>query len=970
MVTEPILISEEEGKSWQRTLSDIGNRVSVPIISILLAFLLGILTLYFLGYDPFFALYTITFGMFTPENLPDILFFSTPLIFTGLSVAVAFRAGMFNIGTEGQLYFGAFVTALVGFGLNRYFGIAFESIFSGFLGPEIGALLAAIIMIPLLMIVGAVGGALWALVPALLKARGVHEVITTIMMNYVALFLMLFFVGDITSPFTEEYGGGNLAPQTPLIASAGKMPTIFAKTTSDLHWGFVIGLLACVVIFILLWKTKIGYEARAVGYNPNAAKYGGISVPRTYIKVMLISGALGGLAGALEIMGFHYRFIAGFSAGYGFDGIAVALIGGNHPFGVIFGAILFGWLKDAGTTLQVNGIPRDVANTLKGVIVFFVAIPLLSKSIVNYLGKTKQGTWVKEELNNLITRIKNERISIIQTASVLIGVIIYLLIYSQIYSWIDIMIRTIIGLVFEIYIITPIYIIKPIISTIFFVLAILGYSWFRKKKYRNNTIRYVFIFTGIFLGFIELIFLIELFGQDSVLFALFTLILICIVYFEWLAREKRVKERITGEIPSTSYAKQIMIYSIISVIFLFLTAIITIFGSVIFPITVNLFIFTLDDYGTAIGIIGAFILIVSIIVLRKVTLPRDRSRVYFLPYILISLLIVFGLQTSYFIFETDPFLLISMTLSIAAPIGFAALGGMFSEKSGVVNIGLEGMILSGAFVAVWFTSITEDPWIGVLGAIIGGALMGLLHAIASIKYRANQVVVGVAINIVASAVTTLGLFVVWGVRGTSPSVIGIRNIKLPILKDIPIIGQFLYELAGGSAGIDPLVYLFIILIFLSAWIIQRTSFGLRVRAVGEHPRAADTLGIKVYQVRYICVVLSGVFAALGGAALTLGDSPIFRQNMSSGRGFVALAALIFGGWSPIGAALASLLFGFAYAFRFQLEAAGVGWIVMGLHLEKLTPTLPYLITIIAVAAIAKRMRPPAADGIPYVKEGG
>jgi len=310
-----------------------------------------------------------------------------------------------------------------------------------------------------------------------------------------------------------------------------------------------------------------------------------------------------------------------------------------------------------------------------------------------------------------------------------------------------------------------------------------------------------------------------------------------------------------------------------------------------------------------------------------------------------------------------------MTLSIAAPIGFASVGGMFSEKSGVVNIGLEGMMLTGAFVSVWFCYVTRDPWVGVIGAIIAGALMGLLHAIASIKYRADQVVVGVAINILALALTTLGLFVVWGIRGTSPTVRGIPNIKLSFLKDIPIIGQFFYDLSGGASGTDPLIYIFIILIFVSAWVIQRTSFGLRVRAVGEHPRAADTVGINVYAIRYICVMLSGIFASIGGAALTLGDVPIFRQNMSSGRGFVALAALIFGGWSPVGAALASILFGFTYAFRFQLEAAGVGWIVLGLHLEKLTPTLPYLITIIAVAAIAKRMRPPAADGIPYVKEG-
>ncbi|MFX0049963.1 MAG: hypothetical protein ACFE8U_01595 [Candidatus Hermodarchaeota archaeon] len=978
-MSETTLILEKEVKTWKQRLNEIGDRTSVPIISILMAFILGIITLYFLGYDPFFAIYQMTFGTITLENLPDILFYSTPLLFTGLSVAVAFRAGMFNIGTEGQLYFGAFLSALVGFGLKRYFNFDLQIIFSSIFGPDIGLILASVIMIPLLMIVAALGGAFWALVPALLKARGVHEVITTIMMNYVALFLMIFFVGDLTSPFIETYGGGNFSPQTPAIVPAAKVPTIFDKAQYDLHWGFVFGLIACVIIFIVLWKTKIGYEARAVGHNPNAAKYGGISVPRTYIYIMLISGALGGLAGGFEIMGFFYRFISGFSPGYGFDGISVAIIGGNHPFGVIFGAILFGWLKDAGTTLQVNGIPRDVADTLKGVIVFFVAIPLLAKSIINYLNKSTQGTWIKTESKRFFKEIYDIRVSILQTISVVIILSFYLLLYSQAVTLINIVVENLSTPFFEIFLNQIYYhiypfstrypVIKPVVGTIFFVMTIVGYFWFKKKGFWNTGIRYSFLLTGMVLGAIEFIYLIELLGQDPVLFGLLVLIGITILYYEWLGREKRVKDEDIGEFVVSSYKKPIMVYSIATAIFLSLNVLLTILGPTAFPL-INLFLFTIDDLGTVIGLAGIIILIFCFVMLKRVTLPRDQSQVYFLPYIFYVLVIIFGLQTLSFVYETDPFLLISMTLSIAAPIGLASLGGMFSEKSGVVNIGLEGMMLTGAFVSVWFCSLTQDPWIGVIGAVVAGALIGFLHAIASIKYRADQVVVGVAINIVAAALTTLGLFVVWGIRGTSPSVVGIPNIKLPFLQDIPLMGQLLYDLAGGTSGIDPMVYIFIVLIFVSAWIIQRTSFGLRVRAVGEHPRAADTLGINVYSIRYICVTLSGIFASIGGAALTVGDSPIFRQNMSSGRGFVALAALIFGGWSPIGAALASLLFGFAYAFRFQLEAAGVGWIVLGIHLEKLTPTLPYLITIIAVAAIAKRMKPPAADGIPYVKEGG
>jgi ABC-type uncharacterized transport system permease subunit len=327
-----------------------------------------------------------------------------------------------------------------------------------------------------------------------------------------------------------------------------------------------------------------------------------------------------------------------------------------------------------------------------------------------------------------------------------------------------------------------------------------------------------------------------------------------------------------------------------------------------------------------------------------------------------------------------------MTLSIATPIGLAALGGFFSEKSGVVNIGLEGMMLTGAFVAVWLSYATGNPWIGVFGSIIAGVMMGLLHAIASIKFRADQVVVGVAINMLASALTTLGIIAVWNVRGTSDPAEGLTNIKLTFFQDLgnfltditslPLfsdLGNFFYQLSGGSNGLSPLIYVFIALIFISWWIVQRTAFGLHIRAVGEHPKAADTLGINVFKIRYFCVILSGILAALGGAHLTLGTVPIFGRNMTGGRGFVALAALIFGAYSPIGAALASLLFAFAYAFRFQLESLGIEWFINFLNfdwpIQNLTPAIPFLVTILVVSTVAKRARVPAADGIPYIKEG-
>jgi simple sugar transport system permease protein len=454
-----------------------------------------------------------------------------------------------------------------------------------------------------------------------------------------------------------------------------------------------------------------------------------------------------------------------------------------------------------------------------------------------------------------------------------------------------------------------------------------------------------------------------------------------IFYHEWLAKGLGFNRKITSNNPTslitdTTENDELQagkkIYGGISTYFFILLVLITTFGDIALPVSLDLFFFRLNTIGAAIGILGIVSIIGVSLVIMKSSLPPNFSKLSNLPYVYYLILGIFCLQAISAMFKMDTFLLVTMTLGIGAPIGLAALGGMFSEKSGVVNIGLEGMMLTGAFVSVWFSSETGDPWVGVIGAIIAGGLAGLLHAIASIKFRADQVVVGVAINLVATALTTLGLVVVWNVRGTSKTVNGLSNIRLEFLKDLPLIGDFIYQISGGKSGLSPLIYLFLLSIIISAWIIQRTAFGLRVRAVGEHPRAADTVGINVYKLRYICVILSGILAGLGGAALTVGsgEGVIFAKGMTVGNGFIALAALIFGGWNPIGAALASLLFAFATAFRFQLEVLGYGWVILGLRIDRMVMVLPYVITLVAVAIVAKRMRPPAADGVPYVKEEG
>lgn len=969
-------------------VSRVSQVITVPAISIIFALILSLFILIIMGQDPSLALKSMTIDIFFSQSidplailsgfigdpvgsivtivesidlktLMNVFFYSTPLLLTGLSVAVAFRAGMFNIGTEGQVIMGGFLTALVGSALAS----------AGFNLPPL-------IMIPLLILFGLLGGALWALIPALLKTRGVHEVITTIMMNYIAYTLMVFLIGDLSSPFSDKSLAGNVSPQTPPIAQSGRIPTIFGREFSPLHWGFVINIIVCIIIYIILWRTQLGYETRAVGHNATAAKYGGISVKKNLIKVMLISGALGGLAGSLVVMGPLYGFfLYGSTSGLGFDGIAVALIGGNHPFGVIFGAVLFGWLQASTTKLQQNNIPKDFANSMKGFIVLIVAIPLFSKMIVNTTKKLFDNP--REIIPDFLTDIDKKIVYDLILNFLFIPLFIFYTIISGellpdiAYKYVP----SIFGTTFILDL--PV---RAIISCFLTAFFIIGYYLLKKNSYREfcrPLTQKLYVFYSVPFGAFTFLNLIKILGQDFILLVFIVSISLFIIYQELQARRTGVSMKDIDKeelLTDNNYNKNklVVMYSIATILALSFSFLIVVTEAVELPFLINLFFFTLKYFGAIIGLVGIVIILLFYLILRRIPRPRSQSAIFYLPSILLFLTVFLGYMSLVAIFDLNPFLLFTLTLSTAAPIGFAALGGMFSEKSGVVNIGLEGMMLTGAFVAVWVTEVTHNPWMGVMGAVIGGIIIGLVHAVASIKFRADQVVVGVAINIIASALSMLGLVFVWDVRGTSPQVNGLRNIKMPFLQDIPVIGEFFYKLSGGSAGLSPLVYLFIFFIFLSYWIIERTSFGLRIRAVGEHPRAADTLGINVFKMRYICVVLSGILAALGGAQLTLGWVPIFGRDMTTGRGFVALAALIFGGWSPIGAGLASLFFGVAIAFRFQL--AGTSWAVslFGIvwRFEKLIPMLPYVLTIIAVATVAKRMRPPAADGIPYVKEGG
>jgi ABC-type uncharacterized transport system permease subunit len=297
--------------------------------------------------------------------------------------------------------------------------------------------------------------------------------------------------------------------------------------------------------------------------------------------------------------------------------------------------------------------------------------------------------------------------------------------------------------------------------------------------------------------------------------------------------------------------------------------------------------------------------------------------------------------------------LLASTIRNATPLIFAALGGMFSERSGVVNIGLEGLMLIAAFAGVVGASLSGSAVVGLGFGLAAGLVFALIHALMCITFEADQIISGTAINLLALGGTGFLMVLIFGSGGTSPRVSGFKEVAIPLLSDIPLIGPALFNQSL-------LVYLMYILIPITYFLIFRTPFGLRIRATGEVPEAVDTAGVSVTRMRYYGVALSGLLAALGGVYLSMGILSAFTENMTGGRGFIALAALIFGRWNPIGAAGAALLFGFGLAVTFQVpqEAIPLEFIQM----------VPYILTIIVLAGFGGRAIAPAAIGKPYRKE--
>ena len=353
--------------------------VLLPIINLMAALFVCGLIILGLGENPFTALAVMIKGaFFYSGGLGYTLYYTTNFIFTGLAVAIAFHAMMFNIGGEGQAYVGG-----LGAGLAALW---------------LGSSLPAIIVLPLAIMAAALFGAAWAFIPGYLQAkRGSHIVITTIMFNFIAASLMVWL---LAGPLIEP---GQQSPQTPKFETTGQLPKItevlgaigIDVAGSPLNLSFLVAIIALVFFWVLVWKTRFGYEVRAVGHNPDAAHYAGINVPRTVIIAMALSGAFAGLMATNEILGVQHKVLLNFTSGYGFTGIAVALMGRNHPIGIFLASLLFGMLYQGGAELdfEFQSITREMVLVIQGMIILFSGAlaymfnPPLARVIHRFIGK-------------------------------------------------------------------------------------------------------------------------------------------------------------------------------------------------------------------------------------------------------------------------------------------------------------------------------------------------------------------------------------------------------------------------------------------------------------------------------------------------------------------------------------------------------------------------------------------------------
>jgi len=345
----------KDPRRWVFQMWDL-QPVLIPLYALLLAFIVGGVLIALIGVNPFEAYWALLRGMFgSPERIAGSIARSVPFIGSALALAFAFRAGLFNIGAEGQLFVGAATATFVGFSLV---GVPW------------------FIHLPLVILAGFVGGALWGFIPGFLKARtGAHEVIVTIMLNYIA-YLLIDFILKIPGYQRE----GRSDPISRVTEASAWYPPLIEGLRAN--WGFVLGLLAALAVSWLLFRSTKGFEFRAVGLNPSAARYAGMSIGGSVILAMSISGGLAGLAGMSQVLGVTRSLTAGLSPGFGFDGIAIALMAGSRPKGVVLASLLFGALRAGATPMQsTTGIPIDLVVIIQALVIMFVAAPALVRGI-------------------------------------------------------------------------------------------------------------------------------------------------------------------------------------------------------------------------------------------------------------------------------------------------------------------------------------------------------------------------------------------------------------------------------------------------------------------------------------------------------------------------------------------------------------------------------------------------------------
>lgn len=406
--------------------------------------------------------------------------------------------------------------------------------------------------------------------------------------------------------------------------------------------------------------------------------------------------------------------------------------------------------------------------------------------------------------------------------------------------------------------------------------------------------------------------------------------------------------------------KNPIIYAVLAALSFFLIGLNAPDKTVVFRLSDGLKNFSIPDLSLNAGVYGwiSVVAMVAIAAFAFITMnkgreiPRGLQGLFWFFFITGMLVWVIGAARSS---ELSLVTLLTGALTLSIPMIFGSLGGLLCERSGIVNIAIEAQLLLGAFTAALAASMTGSPWVGLLAAMIGGVLVSLILAVFAIKYLVDQTIVGVVVNVLVAGLTG---FLYSRVLQADPAHLNsapkLPTSEIPVLSQIPVIGPVLFNQSV-------LVYIMYITVALIWFALNKTKWGLRTRAVGEHPKAADTLGINVNRLRFTNVLLAGVVAGMGGAFFTLVSVSSFNANMTAGQGYIALAALIFGRWKPFGALFASLLFGFTLQLNFVLSLLGTS------VPTELLAMLPYLVTIFAVAGLVGVSRGPAASGKPYIK---